>query len=298
MMNKYIESYTEKINATLEKYLPENKSDVLDSALRYSVFAGGKRIRPIICLAFCDMISGDTKKSLPFACALEMVHTYSLIFDDLPCMDNDSLRRGIPTNHVVFGESTALLAGMGLFGEAFAQIIEDGSRVGLSDRQIIQGISILLDASGKNGIVRGQVLDLENKPGLTEKEVLNIHNLKTAAMLKASALLGCVAANASEDVFKAAEAYAENIGLAFQIRDDILDVSGSVENMGKTLGKDAADARVRAQRVLHARHENFALVRKGVRLSRRDFSMKRRKVSRAGYSANHASTVAVSSFRR
>ena len=240
-MNEYIEMYSEKINNTLNRYLPENKDDVLDSALRYSVFAGGKRIRPIICLAFCDMISGEPDKALPFACALEMVHTYSLIFDDLPCMDNDSLRRGIPTNHVVFGESTAILAGMGLYGEAFMQMIVDGKNVGLSSEQIINGIYVLLDASGKNGIVRGQVLDLENKPGLTEKEVLNIHNLKTAAMLKASAILGCIAANASEDIIKAAEIYSENIGLAFQIRDDILDVSGTVEEMGKTLGKDAAE---------------------------------------------------------
>lgn len=240
-MNDYIEMYSEKINSTLERYLPENKSDKLDSALRYSIFAGGKRIRPIICLAFCDMVSNDADKALPFACALEMVHTYSLIFDDMPFMDNDSLRRGIPTNHVVFGESTAALAAMGLYGEAFSWIISDGYEIGLSDKQIIEGIRILLDASGKNGIVRGQILDLENKPGLTESEVLNIHNLKTAAMLKASALLGCLAADASDDVFKAAEIYSENIGLAFQIRDDILDVAGTVENMGKTLGKDAAE---------------------------------------------------------
>jgi len=170
-----------------------------------------------------------------------MVHTYSLIFDDLPCMDNDSLRRGIPTNHVVFGESTAVLAGMGLYGEAFTQIIADGKKRGLSDKQIIDGIKILLDASGQHGIVRGQVLDLENKSGLTEKEVLNIHNLKTAAMLKASAILGCVAADASEDVLSCAEKYSENIGLAFQIRDDILDVTGTINEMGKTIGKDAAE---------------------------------------------------------
>ena len=240
-MNEVISLYSEYINQTLNTYLPENKNDVLDSALRYSVFAGGKRIRPIICLAFCDMISGSFEKALPFACALEMVHTYSLIFDDLPCMDNDSLRRGIPTNHVVFGESTAVLAGMGLYGEAFTQIIADGTRRGLSDNQIIRGIKILLDASGQKGIVRGQDLDLENKPGLTENEVLNIHNLKTAAMLKASALLGCVAADASEEILCAAEKYAESIGLAFQIRDDILDVTGTVSEMGKTLGKDAAE---------------------------------------------------------
>ena len=240
-MNEFISLYFEHINKTLDSYLPENQNDVLDSALRYSVFAGGKRIRPIICLAYCDMISDDFKKALPFACAIEMVHTYSLIFDDLPCMDNDSLRRGIPTNHIIFGESTAVLAGMGLYGDAFSQIITDGAERGLSEKQIIQGIKILLDASGKNGIVRGQVLDLENKPNLTEKELLSIHNLKTAAMLKASALLGCVAADASVECFTSAEKYAENIGIAFQIRDDILDVTGTVSEMGKTLGKDAAE---------------------------------------------------------
>jgi geranylgeranyl diphosphate synthase type II len=156
-------------------------------------------------------------------------------------MDNDTLRRGVPTNHVVFGESTALLAGMGLYGEAFTQMIVDGAKIGLSDRQIIEGVKVLLDASGKNGIVRGQVLDLENRKGLTEEEVLKIHDLKTAAMLKASAVLGCISAGASEEVLSAAEIYAENVGLAFQIRDDILDVTGTVEEMGKTLGKDAAD---------------------------------------------------------
>ena len=239
MMKDYLKLYTDKIDSTLNRYLPDNKEDVLDSALRYSVFAGGKRIRPIICLAFCNMVSGDPDKALPFACALEMVHTYSLIFDDLPCMDNDTLRRGVPTNHVVFGESTALLAGMGLYGEAFTQMIVDGAAVGLNEKQIIDGIKVLLDASGKNGIVRGQVLDLENREGLTEAEVLNIHNLKTAAMLKASAVLGCIAANSSPELLSAAEIYAENIGLAFQIRDDILDVEGTVEEMGKTLGKDA-----------------------------------------------------------
>ena len=241
MNNAYFELYSKKVNSKLEEYLPDVKSDILDSALRYSVFAGGKRIRPVMCLAFCDMASGDISKALPFACALEMVHTYSLIFDDLPCMDNDSLRRGIPTNHVVFGEANALMAGMGLYAEAFCKIISDGQTVGLSGSQIIKGMDILLDASGKNGIVRGQVLDLQNRPGLSENEVMNIHNLKTAAMFKASALLGCIAAEATEDVLFAAKTHAENIGLAFQIRDDILDVEGTVEEMGKTLGKDAAE---------------------------------------------------------
>lgn len=239
MFKEQYELYLKKINEALFEYLPENGDDILDSALRYSVFAGGKRVRPVICLAFCQTASGDSDKAIPFACALEMVHTYSLIFDDLPCMDNDTMRRGRPTNHVVFGESTAILAAMGLYGEAFSKLISDGRARRLTDGQLIEGIKVLLNASGKNGIVRGQILDLENRPDLTEEDVLNIHELKTAVMLKASALLGCIAAGASGELCSAAEVFAENLGLAFQIRDDILDVIGNVESMGKTLGKDA-----------------------------------------------------------
>lgn len=231
--------YAAEVNTGLEKYLPKKKDDILASALRYSVFAGGKRIRPVICLAFCEMLAGSHEKALTFACALEMTHTHWLIYDDLPCMDNDSLRRGRPTNHIVFGESTAVLAASGLFSEALRIIVENGKEYGLNEYQLLAGIKTLIGASGVNGVTRGQLYDLENKPVLTEKELFCIHELKTASLLKAAAILGCIAAEADKKVLGDAESYAENLGLAFQIKDDILDVVGSADELGKTVGKDS-----------------------------------------------------------
>ncbi|MBO4392518.1 MAG: polyprenyl synthetase family protein [Clostridia bacterium] len=229
--------YRDDVNTALEKAIPANGEEAVD-AMRYSVFAGGKRIRAALVLAFCELFGGNKEKALPFACAIEMIHTYSLIYDDLPCMDNDTLRRGKPTNHVVFGESTALMAGAGLYARAFETVA--GSKA-LSDSQKLEGISVLLDASGINGIITGQMLDLKNRPGLSESEVMRIHKLKTSAMIEASALLGCIASDCGNAEKEKARKYAENIGLAFQIKDDILDVEGSVEELGKTVGKDKTE---------------------------------------------------------
>ena len=232
-----LEKYRISVNDALEKAIPENGEEAV-SAMRYSVFAGGKRIRAALVLAFCELFGGKEEAALPFACAIEMIHTYSLIYDDLPCMDNDTLRRGKPTNHVVFGESTALMAGAGLYARAFETVTESCV---LTDSQKLEGISALLSASGLKGIITGQMLDLNNRPGLTESEVMQIHMLKTGAMIEASAILGCIAAGCGKKEIEKAKKYAEKTGLAFQIRDDILDVTGSVEEVGKTLGKDKAE---------------------------------------------------------
>ncbi len=233
---KQLELYRDKVNAALDIAVPE-KDEPAIKAMRYSLFAGGKRIRACMILAFCEMLSEKIESALAFACAIEMIHTYSLIFDDLPCMDNDTLRRGKPTNHVVFGESTALMSGVALYGRAFEVVLESSS---LSCEQKLEGTDILLAASGLRGIVTGQMLDLENRSGLTSAEVMHIHELKTSAMIEAAAKLGCVAANCDEQSKKAAVEYAKNIGLAFQIKDDILDVCGTAEKLGKTPGKDKA----------------------------------------------------------
>ncbi|MBQ2721243.1 MAG: polyprenyl synthetase family protein [Clostridia bacterium] len=235
-LEKKLREYCDTVNTALDLAIPEKDEPAVKS-MRYSIFAGGKRIRAAMILAFCELFGGDVKKAVPFACAIEMIHTYSLIYDDLPCMDNDTLRRGKPTNHIVFGESTALMAGAALYARAFETVLESPD---LSSAQKLEGIDVLLSASGLKGIISGQMLDIENRPGLTKDEVMRIHELKTSAMLEASALLGCIAADCSEKEKNIALAYAKNVGLAFQIKDDILDVSGTVEDMGKTLGKDKA----------------------------------------------------------
>ncbi|MBO5036432.1 MAG: polyprenyl synthetase family protein [Clostridia bacterium] len=235
-LEKKLREYCDTVNTALDLAIPEKDEPAVKS-MRYSIFAGGKRIRAAMILAFCELFGGDIKKAVPFACAIEMIHTYSLIYDDLPCMDNDTLRRGKPTNHIVFGESTALMAGAALYARAFETVLESPD---LSSAQKLEGIDVLLSASGLKGIISGQMLDIENRPGLKKDEVMRIHELKTSAMLEASALLGCIAADCSEKEKNIALAYAKNVGLAFQIKDDILDVSGTVEDMGKTLGKDKA----------------------------------------------------------
>ena len=235
-LEKKLREYCDTVNTALDLAIHEKDEPAVKS-MRYSIFAGGKRIRAAMILAFCELFGGDIKKAVPFACAIEMIHTYSLIYDDLPCMDNDTLRRGKPTNHIVFGESTALMAGAALYARAFETVLESPD---LSSAQKLEGIDVLLSASGLKGIISGQMLDIENRPGLTKDEVMRIHELKTSAMLEASALLGCIASDCSEKEKNIALAYAKNVGLAFQIKDDILDVSGTVEDMGKTLGKDKA----------------------------------------------------------
>lgn len=224
----------------LRKYYTEDEDiRVLLDAERYSLFAGGKRIRPLLTLEFCRMFGGEDAAALPFACAVEMIHTYSLIHDDLPCMDDDEMRRGKPTNHKVFGESTALLAGDSLLTGAF-EAAASNNEVGAE--VAAKAVAYLASCAGRYGMVGGQIMDLEGeKKKLTLDQLLKLHSLKTGALISAASVLGALAAGVDltdprmEDVVT----YAENIGLAFQIVDDILDRTGDSAELGKNVGVDA-----------------------------------------------------------
>ena len=230
----YIESYlSENIAA-----FPEQPQQKLFEAMRYSLLAGGKRLRPIFAFDFCRMCGGDWKNAAPFAAAIEMIHTYSLIHDDLPSMDNDDFRRGRPTNHKVYGEAMAILAGDALLTDAFLTAasaqLPDPSRMSLA-------ISVLAQCAGSLGMVGGQVLDIKSEEReLSEEEVIAIQSRKTGALVNAACVLGVIAAGGTEEQMEAAAGFAGLLGLAFQIRDDMLDVIGTREEMGKGVGTDAA----------------------------------------------------------
>lgn len=212
--------------------------DGLLESMHYSLTAGGKRIRPTLVLEFCRISGGDIEKALPVACAIEMLHTYSLIHDDLPCMDNDELRRSKPTNHVVYGECTATLAGDALQAEAFGTI----ARSELPAENKIACVEILADAVGSDGMCAGQYLDMvgESKQ-LTEDELDDINSRKTGALLIAACRMGVAAAGGSGEMLEAAAHYGACVGAAFQIRDDILDVINTSEELGKPIGSDAQE---------------------------------------------------------
>ncbi len=229
-----------------EQYLRDickrEPSDLLRifEAEEYSLMGGGKRIRPFLVFEFCRALGGDEKVAAPFACAIEMIHTYSLIHDDLPCMDDDTYRRGRLTCHKQFDEATAVLAGDALLTGAFGVA---ASNKALSAEQCLEAIRVLSEAAGDCGMIGGQILDMQAETKGVEglDGVIRLHGLKTGALIRASAVLGCIAAGAKRgDVaWKAAEKYAEGIGLAFQIVDDLLDVRGDAERMGKATGMDA-----------------------------------------------------------
>lgn len=232
------EEYRLKIEAALEQYfrLPENLPQAgLAEAMRYSLLAGGKRIRPMLVLEFCRIAGGDPDKAMPVACAIEMLHTYSLIHDDLPCMDNDELRRGKPTNHVVYGECTATLAGDALQAEAFGTIL----RSELSADRRANCAQILADAVGLDGMCCGQYLDmLWEGRDLSEQELTDINSRKTGALLAAACQMGVAAAGGTQRMLDAAGHFGAAIGMAFQIRDDMLDVLSTEEKLGKPIGSD------------------------------------------------------------
>ena len=236
------EEYGALIREGLETYVPEEKlpQGSLFRAMRYSLFAGGKRVRPVLLLEFCGVCGGDQKAALPFACAVEMVHTYSLIHDDLPCMDDDDLRRGKPSNHVAFGEARALLAGDALLTKAFETMLsaEAVERVG-ADRAA-EAAGLLASASGAYGMAGGQMIDLESEGKRIDADALiRMDECKTGALIEAAAKMGCVLAGAGREELRAAGAYAKSLGLAFQITDDILDVQGDPAATGKPVGSDA-----------------------------------------------------------
>lgn len=227
------------VDATLMGYFAEDcPQKKLLEAMRYSLLAGGKRIRPVLTLKFCEAVCGSMEPALDYACAVEMLHTYSLIHDDLPCMDDDDLRRGKPTNHRVFGEWRAVLAGDALQAAAFGTIL--GAKNPPESRAA--AAAALAEAAGPRGICGGQYLDMAGEGGrLTEGEVTAVHAMKTAALLRAACVMGISASpkEASAAQHRAGEAYAEALGLAFQIRDDVLDAVSTVEALGKDVGSDA-----------------------------------------------------------
>lgn len=206
-------------------------------AMRYSLSAGGKRIRPALTIEFCRVCGGDPEAAVPVACALEMIHTFSLIHDDLPCMDDDDMRRGKPSCHVAFGEPTALLAGDALLNLAYETVC-GGS---LSAEIKIALIAELAKATGVNGMIGGQVIDTAFEGKMTESMLLDMYSMKTGALLKAACRMGCIAAGAADEKIAAAGLYAEKLGLAFQIIDDILDVTGDEKLLGKPVGSDSGN---------------------------------------------------------
>jgi len=267
-LDEYIRAQCRLVDEALDRVLqaPPACPAVISDAMRYSVFAGGKRFRPVLALAAAETIAAhpalqqppDQAKgvddalrlALPAACAVEMIHTYSLIHDDLPAMDDDTLRRGRPTLHVVYGEGTAILAGDGLLSEAFALLArEPGGEAPNLMRRRMRTIGALATASGASGMVGGQAVDLAaaeaasrdgRDPEFRLDALRQMHAMKTGALIRASAAAGAIMAGATEDALSAVETYAVGLGLAFQIVDDILDVEGATEDLGKTAGKDAA----------------------------------------------------------
>lgn len=228
----YIEEY---LKVWLAKFHGEPQK-VLYDAMEYSLLGGGKRLRPILTLEFCRLCCGDWKRAAPFAAAIEMIQTYSLIHDDLPAMDNDDYRRGKLTNHKVFGEGMAILAGDALLSDAFAC----AASADLPGKDVAFAVSVLAENIGSLGMVGGQVLDIMSEEReLSEQEVLDIQSRKTGALINASCALGVIAGGGSEEQLQAACGFAGLLGLAFQIRDDMLDVIGTQEEMGKGVGTDA-----------------------------------------------------------
>jgi geranylgeranyl diphosphate synthase type II len=243
-LKQYLERQRLVVEKALESALPQNEGPEarVVEAMRYSLFAGGKRLRPILCLAAADAVSGQTEAAIPAACALEMIHTYSLIHDDLPAMDDDDLRRGKATSHVVFGEAIAILAGDGLLTEAF--VLLSDYRTLLPERAL-RLIGVIARAASYRGMVGGQVVDMlsQNRPADLQT-VQQMHDRKTAALISAATESGALAGGGSDDQVEALARYGKAIGLAFQIADDILDIEGSTEVLGKTVGSDVARGKV------------------------------------------------------
>lgn len=234
--------YVEEIEQALDQYLTTfgcNGQEKIVEAMRYSALAGGKRLRPVLTMAFCRAVGGDPYAALPFACALEMIHTYSLIHDDLPCMDNDDLRRGKPTNHKVYGEGLAVLAGDSLLTYAFETAARGMNESDVTAQQAVEAIGILAHEAGYYGMIGGQVLDLAAAhQTLTYEELVNLQDKKTGGLIRAAAEMGCVLGYATEEQREAAKTYANRLGLAFQIQDDILDIEGDEAVFGKPIGSD------------------------------------------------------------
>lgn len=241
MMKEQLKEKIALIDKHLDAYLAvkDNPQKIIYEAMRYSVFAGGKRLRPILMLSVCEMCGGDTEEVIPFACAMEMIHTYSLIHDDLPAMDNDALRRGMPTSHIKYGEAVAILAGDALLNRAFEVVSEYDGKY---PERAIKAINMLAASSGTEGMIGGQVVDIESEgKEITLDELRYLHLGKTGAIIRSACTIGALLGGGNDDEIKAADEFAKNLGIAFQIQDDILDVEGTEEELGKPIGSDAEE---------------------------------------------------------
>ena len=238
-LKAYLAQQAQQVEAALDRSLPMRYPEQIYEAMRYSLLAGGKRLRPILCLATCKMLGASESVAMPTACALEMVHTMSLIHDDLPAMDDDDYRRGKLTNHKVYGEDVAVLAGDGLLAYAFEYIATQTK--GAAPEQILKVIAQLGKAVGADGLVGGQIVDLASEGTVVnEKTLTYIHMHKTAALLEVSVTSGAMLAGAEAIAIEQLSRYAQRIGLAFQIVDDVLDITSTPETLGKSVGKDVA----------------------------------------------------------
>lgn len=239
MMEAKLRCYKALLEQALEALPMEGAPDILKEAMKYSLLSGGKRLRGCLVLAACEMAGGSPEDALPFAAAVEMIHAYSLIHDDLPAMDNDTLRRGKPTNHVVYGDAVAILAGDGLLTHAFEVMARS------NHPNAFFALGEMARAAGVSGMLAGQALDVTLEGTRPEKEIVHrIHEGKTAALLTAPVVSGLILANATQDQIEAGRKYGYHLGVAFQIIDDILDLEGDPALMGKTLGKDTAEGKL------------------------------------------------------
>lgn len=236
--NEKLKSKQDLINSYLREYINiKDAPEKIVEAMKYSLMIGGKRIRPMLAISICEALEGDLNEVMPFACGLELIHTYSLIHDDLPSMDNDDLRRGKPTNHKVFGEAIAILAGDGLLNSAF-EIMLDAAASGGYKNKYIRAIAVIARASGVKGMIGGQVIDMESEGKNIDIDTLyEMHSKKTGALIEASCIIGGIIAD-REDKLEEIRNYSKNLGIAFQIVDDILDCVGDSSKLGKMVGSD------------------------------------------------------------
>ena len=244
MEERSFDEYKELVDQHLMDFIPniDNKSISLYESMKYSLTAGGKRLRPVLLLAACEFAGGNIKEAIPYACAIEYIHTYSLIHDDLPAMDNDDLRRGLPTNHKVYGDAIAILAGDGLLNCAFEAISKDMMLFYDSPENIRKRVNAAYEiakGAGVRGMVAGQVSDIEAENAIASKEMLEyIHLNKTCALIRAAIKAGLYLGNPTDSMINDLEKYSENLGIAYQIADDIMDVVGNPDEMGKAAGSD------------------------------------------------------------
>ncbi|HEB13177.1 MAG TPA: polyprenyl synthetase family protein [Actinobacteria bacterium] len=242
----YPEDLKKLVNSGLEKYFPEadQRLSVVTDAMAYTLFSSGKRFRPVLALLAAEAVGADPEVALPLACAIEFIHTYSLIHDDLPAIDNDTLRRGRPTCHVKYGEDVAIMAGDALFAEAFVLILTEQSKL-IDSERLVRMLRELAIATGINGMVGGQVVDIVSTGQTVGHSTLEyIHNHKTGSLIVASAACGAILGGADEAQLKAITGYAGHLGLSFQIIDDILDIEGSAKTMGKNVGSDIGNQKI------------------------------------------------------